>query len=112
MLKIRWESAIIGDHRWLQTAPQPERLKDTDRKLCALERHSVRNQRRRNILQAVKEVRERWPDLRIYGNVHDGHVYCNNMSILKTDHDGKITHAPGWFEVKVLAGAVWPLPRL
>lgn len=70
----------------LQSTAMPENLKDPERKLwCAVERHPAQNQRRRNVLQAAKEARARWPELRIYGNVHDGHNYCSNAAILKTD---------------------------
>lgn len=72
----------------------------------------MQNQRLRNILQAVKELHEKWPDVRIYGNIDDDHIYCSNTAVLKTDLDGKITQAPGWFEVKEMAAAAWPLPRL
>lgn len=119
VLKIRWESAVLASQasfavsQRLQNMSVDDIVKDKERKVwCAVERHPVQNQRRRNILQAVKELREKWPELRIYGNVHDGCIYAGNMAVLKTDHDGKITQAPGWFDVKEMAGAAWPLPRL
>lgn len=67
MLQIRWESATpaaqasFSVSQPLQSTPVPDDLKDPARKVwCAVERHPVQNQRRRNILSAVKDLRKLW----------------------------------------------------
>lgn len=96
----------------MQTSPPEDKLKDPGRKwCCAVERHPIKNMRRRSILSAVKEMREELPDYKFYGNIQDGNVYMNNIPILKPDSVANVTKTGVWFEHPALQPLVWPFRK-
>lgn len=62
-------------------------------------------------MSAVKQMREELPDYKFYGNIQGGSVYMNNIAMVKTDSEAKVTQTGAWVEHPALQPLAWPLRK-
>lgn len=118
VLKVRFESvalvarASFAIAQRLQAVPPPDALLEMGKRWwAATERHPTLALRRRNLLAAAGDLRQRWPDIKCFASMTDGVIWLDNMRVLKSNHEGNISTEAGWFEHPATKNETWPLAR-